>query len=111
MSELDARLIDALHADPPPARDVMFRVAVLVRLERAHFRRRMAAAVAGAAVVAALVAVMTPAIETWMVTDLRPSLVALAGAAGLFALSDAMIASGCSVRTVVSPLSRLQYPS
>ena len=34
MTDLETRLTAALHADAPPARDAMFRVEALVRLER-----------------------------------------------------------------------------
>ena len=58
MTDLETRLDQALQADAPPARDPMFRIAVMERRERAALRRRLAAASAlafGAAIVAALV--------------------------------------------------------
>ena len=69
MSDLDARLTAALQADAPPTRDAMFRLNVLVGLERARFRRRTARVVIGAAVLAALAAVSAPAIDAWMAAD------------------------------------------
>ena len=63
MSDIETRLTAALHADAPPARDAMFRVEVLVRLERARFRRRAAGAVLAAAALAVVAAVNAPAID------------------------------------------------
>src|SRR5690349_4200574 len=54
MSDLDARLAEALRPDAPPVRDPIFRVEVLTRLERARFKRRAAVTVALAAVAAVL---------------------------------------------------------
>jgi hypothetical protein len=87
MSETETRLAAALHADAPPARDAGFRVDVLVRLERARFRRRVARAVVVAAVIGAVSALTAPAITAWMTADgERLWFVALA-AATLCALS------------------------
>jgi hypothetical protein len=57
MTDLESRLESALKADAAPPRDAMFRVEVLVRRERAAFRRQLLARVAmalGAAILAAL---------------------------------------------------------
>lgn len=57
MTDLEARLDQALKADAPPTRDPMFRIAVLERRERAAFRRRILAGSGlafGAAILAAL---------------------------------------------------------
>ena len=65
MSDVDARLTAALQADAPPARDPSFRVEVLVRLERARFRRRVARIVSLAAVAAVIAAMTAPALNSW----------------------------------------------
>ena len=62
MSELDRRLEAALQADLPPTRDAHFRLDVLVRLERARFRRKAALAAAGATAFALLAAASLPMI-------------------------------------------------
>jgi len=46
----DARLIERLRADLPPARDPLFRIEVLARLERQRFRRQLARALTVGAV-------------------------------------------------------------
>jgi hypothetical protein len=54
----DPQIADLLRADllrdAPAERDPVFRVAVLDRLERAKYRRRLVALLAGAAVLAAI---------------------------------------------------------
>jgi hypothetical protein len=111
MTDLDARLTAALHADAPPARDAIFRVEVLARLERARFRRRVAVAVMVAAVVAVLVAVNAPAIDAWIATDVRRlGIVAFGAAAALFALSGMLVEAPSGVRTVVRAVGRWLYP-
>jgi len=57
MTDLEARLEHALKADVPAPRDPMFRIEILVRRERAAFRRRLltgGAIALGAAILAAL---------------------------------------------------------
>jgi hypothetical protein len=57
MTDLEIRLDEALKADAPPPRDPMFRIAVMVRRERAVLRRRRLAGCGlalGAAILAAL---------------------------------------------------------
>ena len=66
MSDLDIRLTAALNADPPPAQDAKFRVEVLLRIERARFKRRVVMTLAVAFAAAALVAVNAQAIEAWI---------------------------------------------
>jgi hypothetical protein len=53
----DKRLAELLSKDAPPARDALFRVQVLARLEREKYRRRLAAMIACAVVFAAVAAV------------------------------------------------------
>ena len=57
MTDLEARLEHALTSDALPARDPMFRIEILMRRERAAFRRRLltgGAMALGAAILAAL---------------------------------------------------------
>ena len=68
MSDLETRVSAALNADAPPARDALFRLEVLVRLERVRFRRRVTLAVAAAAMLAA---VSAPALDAWMAADVE----------------------------------------
>jgi hypothetical protein len=59
LSDLETRLDHALQADGAPARDPMFRIAIMLRRERSAFRRQVLAATAlalGAAVLAAVIA-------------------------------------------------------
>ncbi len=57
MTDLEARLEQALKADDPAPRDPMFRIEIMLRRERAVFRRRLLVGVAmalGAAILAML---------------------------------------------------------
>jgi hypothetical protein len=111
MSDLDGRLSAALRADPPPARDVLFRVEVLVRLERARFRRRVALTLAAAAVVAVVAALSAPAIDAWIAGDIRRLwVVALGAAAALLAPAAVPVAATPGVRMVVRACGRWLYP-
>jgi hypothetical protein len=63
------RLETLLRADQPPARDALFRIAVLARLERRRFRRQIAATAAvGAATV--IIGVNAGAISAWFAGDI-----------------------------------------
>ena len=44
MGDDDARLVELLRGDLPPARDPLFRIELLARLERRRFRRQLAVA-------------------------------------------------------------------
>jgi hypothetical protein len=111
MSDLDSRLTAALQANAAPAYDPMFRVEVLVRLERARFRRRIAMTMVVAFVAAALVAVNAESITAWMTTDIRHVLFAALGAmAGLFALCGVPVEALPGARLLASALSRWLYP-
>jgi hypothetical protein len=46
----EARLVQLLRGDLPPARDPLFRIDVLARLERRRFRRQLAVALSFGAV-------------------------------------------------------------
>jgi hypothetical protein len=105
VNDLDARLTAALHADTPRARDVMFRVEVLVRLERGRFRRQVLMTIGVALVLTVLAAVNIQAFEAWIATDVWIAwMVALGAVAALFALSGvpvhALPGAGVFVRTI-----------
>jgi len=92
MSDPDIRLRAALSADPPPARDAKFRVEVLLRIERARFKRRVLMTLAVAFAAAALAALNAQAIETWIATDIwRIGIVALGLVAVMFSVSGVPI--------------------
>jgi len=104
MSDLETRLTAALPADAPPERDMVFRVEVLVRLEQARFRRRVARTLVVAAAVAVVAAVSAPALSAWIAVDReRLWIVALAAPAALFVLLAAMISP--AVRKVARSVS------
>lgn len=110
MNDCDNRLAAALGADAPPARDVMFRHEVLLRLERARFRRRVALSVAAVSVIAVFAAVNAPAIQGWIAEDVRRLwIVALGAAAAMLAPAGALVASTPGVRTAVSACGRWLY--
>jgi len=111
MSDLDERLNAALGADAPPARDPLFRVDLLGRIERARFRRQMTLVAALSAVVAVVVALNAPALNEWLAGDVRRlALVAFGLAAASFALPGITVASVPGVRTLVSAVGRWLYP-
>lgn len=110
MSDLDARLAAALRADSPPARDAMFRVEALVRLERMRFRRRLIFAVTTVSLTTLLAVVAAPVIAAWMAEDAqRLWIVALAAAAAMVALAMVPVAASPAVRAVVSTVDRWMY--
>ena len=89
MTDTDARLTAALQADAPAERDAIFRLNVLMRLERARFRRRVVSILALALAAGALVATNAQVINAWMAMDVwRAWIVAAAAAATVFALPD-----------------------
>ena len=109
MKDLETRLTAALRADEPPARDAVFRVEILVRLEHARFRRRVACAVGAAAILGVVAAVNAPVIDAWITSDdQRLPFVAAAAAATLCALSGLLIEP--RFRTVSKTVARLLYP-
>jgi hypothetical protein len=63
MTDLEARLDQALKADKPAPRDPMFRIEILVRRERAVFRRRLIAGGAMALAAAILASLGLVAID------------------------------------------------
>jgi len=109
MTDLDTRLTAALRADGPPARDAMFRVKVLVRLEQARFRRQVARTIVGALVLGLIAAVSAPLIEDGLAAAgqyLR--IIAFAAAATMCVVPVLLIRS--SIRTVVRSVGRWMYP-
>lgn len=110
LEDLEARLTAALQMGGPPARDPIFRMRVLLRLERARFRRRMMLAVVAAALAAVLVAVSAPTIADWMAADVRLLwIITLGSGAALLALLRMLVeADGASA--AISALGRWLYP-
>ncbi len=108
MSDLETRLTAALQAGAPPARDVRFRVDVLVRLEQARFRRRVGLSVLVAAVMAVLAAVIAPTLDEWA-ADVQLWTIALSGTVVLFALLAAQLAGPAGVRALVRTFGRWLY--
>ena len=109
MSDLDSRLTAALEADAAPAHDPMFRVEVLMRLERARFKRRIVVTMAVAFVAAVLVAVNAESVRAWMTNDIHVLFVALGATAGLFALSGVPVEALPGAKGLVTALSRWLY--
>jgi hypothetical protein len=66
MTDPETRLAAALSADAPPAHDPMFRVEVLVRLERERFRREVLRALLGLTIVPALRTMVARAYDRWL---------------------------------------------
>lgn len=92
MSDLDTRLAAALNAEAPPARDARFRVEVLLRIERARFKRRVVRTLAVSFSATALVAVIAQAIEAWIATDIWSLwIVAIAAVVAMFSFSGVPI--------------------
>jgi uncharacterized membrane protein YcjF (UPF0283 family) len=111
MSDPDIRLKAALHADPPPARDAKFRVEVLLRIERARFKRRVVMTLAVSFAAAALVAVNAQTLEAWIATDIwRLGIVAVAAVILMLSLSGVPIAALCGFRGFARTLGRWLYP-
>ena len=109
MSDLETRLSAALHADDVSARDPLFRVEALVRLERARFRRRVRGMLAVAGVLAVLAAVNVRVIDNWLAADDRPLwIAALAAAAMLWTIPVVMATP--RLRMAVGALGRMLYP-
>ena len=109
MTDLDTRVTAALRADGPPARDAMFRVKVLVRLEQARFTRQVARTIVVAVVLGLAAAVNAPLIEGWLAAaGQHVRIIAFAAAATMCVVPALMIES--SIRTVVRGVGRWLYP-
>lgn len=78
----ETRLERLLRADLPPARDPLFRIAVLERRERQAFRRRVAATVAVGAAAVVLVVGNAATISAWLAEDVTRLAGVFAVAAG-----------------------------
>ena len=68
MTDLESRLNAALGADPP-ARDALFRLEVLVRRERARFRRQLTLSLVAVLAAAILTGLSAPALLGWAGAD------------------------------------------
>ena len=111
MSDLDIKLTAALNADPVPAQDPKFRVEVLLRIERARFKRRLIRTLAIAFPAAALVVMNAQAIEAWIATDIwRVWIVAVGAVVAMFSLSGVPIEALLGVRGFARTLGRWLYP-
>ena len=109
MTDLETRLTAALHADAPPARDAMFRVQVLVRLEQARFRRQVARTIVVAAVLGLVAGVNAPLIVGWFAAaGQHVRIIAFAAAATMCVVPALLIPS--SMRTIVRGVGRWLYP-
>jgi len=109
MTDLETRLTAALHADAPPTRDAMFRMQVLVRLEQARFKRRVARAVVVAAALGLVAALNAPLINGWIVVaGPQVPILAFAAAATMSVVPALLIHS--SMRTIVRGVGRWLYP-
>jgi len=109
MTDLDTRVTAALRADGPPARDAMFRVKVLVRVEQARFKRQVARTIVVAVLLGLVAAVNAPLIEGWLAAAAQHvRIIAFAAAAMMCVVPALMIES--SIRTVVSGVGRWLYP-
>ena len=109
MNDLETRLSAALHADGPPARDPLFRVEALVRLERARFRRQVGRTLAVVGVLAVLAAANARVIDSWVsANNERVWIAALAAAATLWAIPIVMTRP--RFRMAVRAVGRLLYP-
>ena len=63
MTDADVRLKALLRAEPPPARDPLFRIAVMERMARRRLRRRLAVVAAAGVAGAVLLAPCAPALS------------------------------------------------
>ena len=111
MSDPDIRLKAAIHADPPPARDAKFRVEVLLRLERARFKRRVVMTLGIAFATVSLLAINAQAIEAWITTDIwRLGMVAFAAVVLVLSVSGVPLAAVPGFRGFARTLGRWLYP-
>ena len=108
MTDLESRLTAALRADGPPARDAMFRVNVLVRLEQARFKRQVTRTILVAVALGLIAAVNAPLIDRWLIgASQHVRVIAFAAAATMCVVPALMIESS---RTVVRGVGRWLYP-
>lgn len=107
LTDMEARLEKVLRADLPPARDPMFRIAVLERREGQQLRRQLAATITGAALVTIMISLMLTVlvdanantINAWLREDLEGVAVVLTVAAtACFTLSAVWLTAADSLR-------------
>jgi len=111
MSDLDNRLSEALGTDPPPVRDPRFRIEVLLRIERARFKRRVVMTLAVAFAAAVFVVMNAQSIESWIAMDIwHVSIVGFGVMIAMFSLSGLPIEALPGVRGVIRTLGRWLYP-
>jgi hypothetical protein len=110
MTDLETRLTAALHADGPPARDPMFRVKVLERLERERFKRQVFQTIVVAAVLGLVAAVNAPLLEGWLAAMGQHVRIIAVAAAATMCLAPTLLMP-FSVRTVVRGAGRWLYPT
>jgi hypothetical protein len=111
MSDVDSRLTAILNANLSKAQDAGFRVEVLVRIERARFKRRVLMTLAFAFAAAVLVVVRAPAIEAWIATDVwRLWAIALGAVIALFSFVRRADRGLPGLRGVARTLARCLYP-
>ena len=109
MSDLESRLTDALNTDNVPVRDAMFRLEVLVRLERERFRRQVRRTMTIAAPLIVLAALIVPELNAWITVDTsRLWFVALTTAAATSTLTVLMTFP--RLRVAARGVTRLLYP-
>jgi hypothetical protein len=111
MSDLDNKLAAALNADPPPERDARFRLEVLLRIERARFKRHFIMTLAVGFAAAAIMVVNAQAIEAWIATDIwRLGILAVCAVVAIFSLSGVPIEALPGFRSFARTLGRWLYP-
>jgi len=103
MSDPDSKLTEALSADPPPARDPWFRLEVLMRIEKARFRRRFILTLLSAAVAAALVVVNAQSIQAWIANDIWHLALVAAGTIAVMLVDDHLLVGSKSGVTAIDP--------
>jgi len=100
MTDRESRLNAALGADAPPVRDALFRLDVLVRRERARFRRQLSLTVAVVLAAAIPAGLNAQALGAWAGADTERLLAVTALAtAAVMALIGTPLAELPGVRT------------
>lgn len=110
LTDIETRLEKALRAHSPPARDPLFRIAVLERRERRQLRRQLAATIAVGAlatilaslVLTVLVDANANTIDAWLTEDLEGVAVVLTiTATACFVLAAVWVSAADGVRGVL----------
>jgi len=114
-TDIEAQLLRRLRTGLPPARDPLFRIAVLERREQRMFRRRLVAAVAAGAVAtfmaslapAALIEANADIITAWLTDDVERAVAALTiVATACFTLSAVWLVAAGNARGILRALRR-----